>query len=168
MTKIGLVSDTHGTIDEKLLDFFADCDQIWHAGDWGNIYVSEVLEKFKPVIGVYGNIDDWQIRNKYPEHQRFNIENLNVWITHIGGYPGKYDIRVRKEIIQNPPDLFICGHSHILKIMYDKNLNLWHINPGAYGYSGFHKKRTAVKFVIDGKKIKNLQILELSKKRKID
>ncbi len=168
MTKIGLVSDTHGTIDEKLLDFFADCDQIWHAGDWGNIYVSEVLEKFKPVIGVYGNIDDWQIRNKYPEHQRFNIENLNVWITHIGGYPGKYDIRVRKEIIQNPPDLFICGHSHILKIMYDKKLNLWHINPGAYGYSGFHKKRTAVKFVIDGKKIKNLQILELSKKRKID
>ncbi len=165
MTKIGLISDTHGHIDDRLFEFFEDCDEIWHAGDWGSIEVSEKLTAFKPVRGVFGNIDDWEIRSIYPEHQRFSLEGFDIWITHIGGYPGKYDRRIKNEIFGNPPDLFICGHSHILKVIYDKQLKLWHINPGAYGFSGFHKKRTAVKFILDNKQIKDLKILELSKKR---
>jgi len=165
MKKIGLVSDTHGHIDEKLTEFFSGCDEIWHAGDWGSYEVAEKLAAFKPLRGVYGNVDTADIRRLFPEHNRFKIEDIDVWITHIGGYPGKYDIRVRNLIKENPPDLFISGHSHILKIMWDKKLNLLHINPGAYGFSGFHKKRTAVRFTIDKKEIKDLEILELPKRK---
>lgn len=166
MKKIGLISDTHGIIDEHLYKFFDDVDEIWHAGDWGSYDVVVELTAFKTVRGVFGNVDGYDIRAVFPEDNKFKIEDINVWITHIGGYPGKYDRRIRDEIYKNPPDLFISGHSHILKIMYDEKLKLLHINPGAYGYSGFHKKRTAVKFIIDGKDIKDVKILELDKKRK--
>ena len=163
MTKIGLLSDTHEHIDEKLLDFFKDVDEIWHAGDIGDIAVIEKLEKIKPVRAVYGNIDGQDIRIRFPEHNRFRIEKNDVWITHIGGYPGKYDKRVKPEIYKNPPDIFISGHSHILKIIYDEKLNCLHINPGAYGKSGFHKVRTAVRFIIEKKDVKDLEILEVKR-----
>ena len=139
MTKIGLLSDTHGYIDEKLLDFFKDVDEIWHAGDIGDYSVIEKLQNLKTVRAVFGNIDGQDIRIQYPEHNRFRIEEIDVWITHIGGYPGRYDQRIREKIYKNPPDIFISGHSHILKVMNDKKLNLLHINPGAFGISGFHK-----------------------------
>lgn len=164
MIKIGLVSDTHGYIDEKLVDFFKDVDEIWHAGDIGDISVMTELEKFKPVRAVFGNIDGQDIRINYPEHNRFRIEETNVWITHIGGYPGRYDKRVKPEIYRNPPGLFISGHSHILKVIFDKGLNCLHINPGAYGKSGSHIVRTAVRFVIDSKKITKLEILEVKRR----
>ncbi len=163
MTKIGLLSDTHGHIDEKLLDFFKDVNEIWHSGDIGDIAVIEKLEKIKPVRAVYGNIDGQDIRIRFPEHNRFRIEKTDVWITHIGGYPGKYDKRVKPEIYKNPPDIFISGHSHILKIIYDEKLNCLHINPGAYGKSGFHKVRTAVRFIIEKKDVKDLEILEVKR-----
>ncbi len=161
MTKIGLLSDTHGHTDDKLFDFFKDVDEIWHAGDAGDISVIEKLENFKPLRAVYGNIDGQDIRIRFPEHNRFNIEDVNVWITHIGGYPGRYDRRVKPEIFNNPPQLFISGHSHILKIMYDEKINCLHINPGAYGKSGFHKVRTAVRFTVDKKEFKDMEILEV-------
>ncbi|NPA67391.1 MAG: metallophosphoesterase family protein [Chlorobi bacterium] len=161
MTKIGLLSDTHGHTDDKLFGFFKDVDEIWHAGDAGDISVIEKLENFKPLRAVYGNIDGQDIRIRFPEHNRFNIEDVNVWITHIGGYPGRYDRRVKPEIFNNPPQLFISGHSHILKIMYDEKINCLHINPGAYGKSGFHKVRTAVRFTVDKKEFKDMEILEV-------
>ena len=163
MTKIGLISDTHGYIDEKLLDFFKEVDEIWHAGDVGSISVIDNLQKRKSVRAVYGNIDGQDIRINYPEHERFKIEDLNVWMTHIGGYPGRYDRRVKPEIFRNPPGLFISGHSHILKVMFDDKLNCLHINPGAYGKSGLHKVRTAVRFVIEKNDVKNLEILEIKR-----
>ncbi len=163
MIKIGLLSDTHGFIDDKVLKFFENCDEIWHAGDIGNIETADKIAAFKPLKAVYGNIDDQKLRIVYPEHLRFNCENVNVWITHIGGYPGHYDVKVRNEMNENPPRLFICGHSHILKVIYDKQNNLLHINPGAAGISGFHKIRTAVRFKIDGNEIKELEILEIER-----
>ncbi len=163
MTKIGLLSDTHGYIDDKLLDFFKDVDEIWHAGDIGTISVIEELEKSKPVRAVFGNIDGQDIRIRYPEHNRFRIEEADIWITHIGGYPGKYDRRVKPEIFRNPPRLFISGHSHILKIIFDDKLNCLHINPGAYGKSGMHKVRTAIRFDIRGRDFLNMEILEVKR-----
>jgi putative phosphoesterase len=163
MIKIGLLSDTHGFIDDKVLKFFETCDEIWHAGDIGNIETADKIAAFKPLKAVHGNIDNHKSRIVYPEHLRFNCENVNVWITHIGGYPGHYDVKVRKEMNENPPRLFICGHSHILKVIYDKQNNLLHINPGAAGISGFHKIRTAVRFKIDGNEIKELEILEIER-----
>ncbi len=163
MTKIGLLSDTHGHIDDKLLDFFKDVDEIWHAGDVGTISVIEELEKIKPVRAVFGNIDGQDIRIRYPEHNRFRIEEANIWMTHIGGYPGKYDKRVKPEIFRNPPRLFISGHSHILKIIFDDKLNCLHINPGAYGKSGMHKVRTAIRFDIRGRDFLNMEILEVNR-----
>jgi len=164
MTKIGLLSDTHGFIDDKLLDFFKDVDEIWHAGDSGN-YESVIkrLEEIKPVRAVFGNIDGQDIRIRFPEHNRFRIEEADIWITHIGGYPGKYDVRVKPEIFRNPPRLFISGHSHILKIIFDDKLNCLHINPGAYGKSGMHKMRTAVRFDIRGRDFLNMEILEVKR-----
>jgi putative phosphoesterase len=164
MRKIGLLSDTHGYADPKLYDFFKECDEIWHAGDIGSTEVAEKLERWKKLKAVYGNIDDLTLRNKYPEHQRFQCEETDVWITHIGGYPGRYDKLIKNEIKRNPPDLFICGHSHILKVQYDKELDLLHINPGAAGKSGFHKYRTAVRFDIDKEEIKNLEVFEIIRK----
>jgi len=163
MTKIGLLSDTHGYIDEKLLDFFKDVDEIWHAGDIGNYSVIEKLQELKPVRAVFGNIDGQDIRSTYSEHKRFRIEDTDVWITHIGGYPGRYDSKVKPEIFRNPPRLFISGHSHILKIIFDKKINCLHINPGAYGKSGMHKVRTAVRFDIRGRDFLNMEILEVKR-----
>ncbi len=163
MKKIGLFSDTHGYIDDKLLDFFKEVDEVWHAGDIGDISVIEKTEMLKPVRAVFGNIDGQDVRIRYPENNRFKVEDVDVFITHIGGYPGRYDKRVKSEILKETPDLFISGHSHILKVIYDNKLNLLHINPGAYGKSGFHKVRTAVRFEIDGKNIKSLEVLEVKR-----
>ncbi len=163
MTKIGLLSDTHCVIDSKMLEFFKDCDQIWHAGDIGNLETADKLAAFKPLKAVFGNIDGHDLRCVYKEHCRFVCEGVDVWITHIGGYPDHYDRSVRKEIYANPPRLFICGHSHILKVMFDKKIDCLHINPGAAGNSGWHKVKTALRFDIDKTEIKNLEILELKR-----
>jgi len=167
MKKIGLLSDTHGYIDEKMISFFSDRDEVWHAGDFG-ADVNEELEKLWLVRGVYGNIDGQKIRTIYPENNRFTCEGLNVWMTHIGGYPGNYDSKIRSEIQNNPPGLFICGHSHILKVIPDKNLNLLHINPGAAGKSGFHIMRTMVRFQIENGTVRNLEVIELGKRSSIE
>lgn len=161
MKKIGLLSDTHGFLDDKLFDFFSICDEIWHAGDIGNIETADKINTFRPLKSVHGNIDGHEVRIIYPRHQRFTCENTDVWITHIGGYPGHYEPEVLKSLITKPPKLFICGHSHILKIIYDKKFDLLHINPGAAGKFGFQKVRTAVRFCIDGYDIKNMEILEM-------
>ena len=165
MTRVGLISDTHGYLDDRLYDHFKNCDEIWHAGDIGDMDISEKLVQYKPFKAVYGNIDGPAIRSVYPENHRFFCEELDVWIKHIGGYPGNYDRSVRKEIISNPPELFISGHSHILKVIYDRKLNLLHINPGAAGKTGLHKKRTAVRFTIDEKEIKDLEVIELGERK---
>jgi len=164
MKKIGLLSDTHGYIDEKILDFFMECDEVWHAGDIGDITVTDTIKNLKPLKAVYGNIDNTLIRSEFPEHQRFMCEDVDVWMTHIGGYPKAYDVRVREAIRANPPTLFICGHSHILKVMPDKHLGLLHMNPGAAGTHGFHKVRTMLRFTIDGSKIDNLEVIEFHKR----
>lgn len=159
--KIGLLSDTHGYLDDAVLKHFEKCDEIWHAGDFGSMEVIEKLEAFKPLRGVYGNIDDKDIRLKFPEHLRFHCEQVDVWMTHIGGYPGKYSPLVKPEILNNPPKLFIKGHSHILKVQFDPKLQLLHLNPGAAGKQGWHQIRTAMRFEINGDKIENLEVIEL-------
>ncbi|MCF6295964.1 MAG: metallophosphatase family protein [Flavobacteriaceae bacterium] len=160
MKKILLLSDTHSYIDDKILKYVKQADEVWHAGDIGDIKVTDAIKALKPLRAVYGNIDNDKIRVEFPEHNRFKCEEVDVWITHIGGYPNRYDIRIREIIKQNPPDLFICGHSHILKVMPDKKLNLLHMNPGAIGKHGMHKVRTMLRFEIDGKKIQNLEVIE--------
>ncbi|MDD4148690.1 MAG: metallophosphoesterase family protein [Bacteroidales bacterium] len=164
MRKIGLISDTHGNIDSECLKFLDDVDEIWHAGDIGSEQILDLLESKKPVRAVYGNIDDTNIRKRTKENLRFNCEGIDVWITHIGGYPGHYDMRVRNEIMINPPRLFISGHSHILKIINDKKLGLLHINPGAAGNKGWHKFVTVIKFIINNDQISDLQVLEKNRK----
>ena len=163
MTKIGLLSDTHGLIHERIFSFFKDVDEIWHAGDFGNLETADQLAAFKPLRGVYGNIDGHEVRTVHPLHQRFMCENVDVWMTHIGGYPGRYERYVKPEIYTNSPNLFISGHSHILKVMFDKKLNFLHINPGAAGAHGFHKFRTAIRFVIDRSDIKDLEIWQIKR-----
>ncbi len=163
MTKIGLLSDTHGYIHPKIYEFFKDCQQIWHAGDIGDVSVADQLNAFKPLKAVYGNIDGTLIRSMYPCTQLFSCEGVKVYMTHIGGYPGRYAFNVKETIKLEVPDLFISGHSHILKVMYDKKYKLLHINPGAAGKSGFHQVITLLRFDIDGKDIKDLEILELEK-----
>jgi len=163
MTKIGLLSDTHCYLHPKIFEHLNDCDEIWHAGDIGNIETADRLRKFKPLKAVHGNIDGQDIRIVYPKHQRFLCEQVDVWITHIGGYPGNYVPEVRDKIKINPPKLFISGHSHILKVQYDKKLDLLHINPGAAGKSGLHHVITFVKFEIDGSEIKNLKVIEINR-----
>ena len=164
MIRVGLLSDTHNYLDPGILEHFKECDEIWHAGDIGTAAVTDELARLKPLRAVYGNIDGADIRRSFPEHQRFMCEQVDVWITHIGGYPKKYDQRVREEIRDNSPQLFICGHSHILKVIYDKDLKLLHVNPGAAGKYGFQKVRTVVRFSIDGKDIKNMEVIELGKR----
>ena len=161
MQKILLISDTHSFLDEKLIKHINAADEVWHAGDIGNYSLCETILKLKPLKAVYGNIDGQDIRKTYPENLIFNCENVKVLITHIGGYPGKYPSRIKNILLEHQPKLFICGHSHILKVIYDKQLNLLHINPGACGINGFHQVKTAVKFEIDGSEIKNLAIIEL-------
>ncbi len=159
MQRIGLISDTHGFLDPLVFEYFENCDEIWHAGDFGSMQVANQLAEFKPFVGVYGNIDDSELRGVYPEHQRFDCEDLDVWMTHIGGYPGRYDRRVAKEIKSNPPGLFICGHSHILRAMKDGDMV--HLNPGAAGHHGFHLERTLMRFEVHGRKIRELEVIEL-------
>jgi len=161
MIRIGLISDTHSFLDDSVFRHFEQCDEIWHAGDFGNLELAERLSAFKPLKGVYGNIDGNDIRREYPEHLRFSCEDVNVWMTHIGGYPGKYNPKIRVEINQNPPDLFISGHSHILKVMFDKKIKCLHLNPGAAGKEGWHKVRTLLRFCITEKNIHTLEAIEL-------
>ena len=160
MKKILLISDTHGYIDEKIIKYANQVDEIWHAGDIGDISVTDTLKTIKPLKAVYGNIDDQKIRSEFPLHNRFLCEKVDVWITHIGGYPKKYNPKIIDELRSNPPDLFICGHSHILKVINDKDLNLLHINPGAIGKHGLHNVRTMIQFEINGDKIEYLSIVE--------
>jgi uncharacterized protein len=165
MKKIGLMSDTHSHLDEKIFEYFSEVDEIWHAGDIGKIALAEKLEKFKPFRAVYGNIDEnTAVEQSYPLDLRFECEGLDVYMTHIGGYPGKYSLRVKKIIEANPPQLFITGHSHILKIMRDPKFDLVHINPGACGLEGWHKIKTLVRFKIDEGKIFDVEIIEMPKK----
>ncbi|GAP72568.1 metallophosphoesterase family protein [Candidatus Symbiothrix dinenymphae] len=161
MTKIGLLSDTHAYWDDKFAKYFADCDEIWHAGDIGSEEVLNRLAAIKPTRAVYGNIDSSALRAICPQTLRFEVEQVPVLLTHIGGYPGKYAPEIRQELYANPPKLFVCGHSHILKVQYDKRLQLLHINPGAAGKYGFHTVRTVVRCVIAGAEIKNLEVIEL-------
>lgn len=163
MKKIGLVSDTHGFIHPKLYEFFKDVDEIWHAGDLGSMALACELEAFKPLIAVHGNIDDFETAAKYPEFQRFKCEELDVLMTHIGGYPGKYAPAVRDILMIDPPKLFISGHSHIVKVVKDKTHDLLHINPGAAGKTGMHQKITFLKFVIEGAEITNMEIHEMGR-----
>jgi len=164
MSQIGLLSDTHCFFDPRLKEFFANCDEIWHAGDIGNIETADEIAAFKPLRAVHGNIDGHEVRIVYPENLRFNYEGMDVWITHIGGYPGNYESKVRNIIRTNSPELFISGHSHILKVMPDKTLGLLHINPGAAGKSGFHLVRTAVRFIIEKGRIRDLEVIELGQR----
>ncbi len=162
--KILLLSDSHSYIDDRMLEYAKNADEIWHCGDFGSLEVIEKLEKIKPLRGVYGNIDGTEIRKIVPEVLRFKCEEVEVLMIHIGGYPGKYTPLTRQEFIKKKPDLFISGHSHILKAMYDEKNNLLHLNPGAVGKVGWHQMRTMMRFEINGKKIENLEIIELGKK----
>ncbi|MGJ8666746.1 MAG: metallophosphoesterase family protein [Patiriisocius sp.] len=163
MKKILLLSDTHSYIDDTILKYVKQADEVWHAGDIGDLKVTDAITNLKPLKAVYGNIDDAKARATFPLDLRFHCEEVDVWITHIGGYPGKYNQRIRAEIYTNPPRLFICGHSHILKVMNDKKNGLLHMNPGAIGKHGFHKVRTMLRFEIDGAQIKNLEVIELKR-----
>jgi uncharacterized protein len=165
--KIGIISDTHGWIHPRLFEHFKEVDEIWHAGDIGNIETADILATFKPFRAVYGNIDDAVVRSSYKENLKFKAEDTSIWITHIGGSPGHYDIRVKEEIIKNPPGIFICGHSHIAKVMYDKRIGLLFVNPGAAGYYGFHKFMTAIRVQIDGKVIHDMELIELGERGKV-
>lgn len=164
MTKIGLLSDTHGYIDPKIYKYFDEVDEIWHAGDVGDITVIEELRAFKPVRGVYGNIDSTDVRMEFPEFQRFKCENVDVLITHIGGRPGKFVPRAQNEIAKNPPKLFICGHSHILLVKQDPRFKMLCMNPGACGFKGFHQVKTLLRFSITDDKIHDLEVIELGKR----
>ncbi len=162
MKRIGLLSDTHSYWDERYKKYFENCDEIWHAGDIGSIEVAEKLANIKPLRAVYGNIDGQEIRKQFPLVNRFNIEKVDVLIKHIGGYPGNYDPSIKGSLLVKPPKLFISGHSHIMKVKYDKTLNMLHINPGAAGIYGFHKVRTLVRFTIDNDTFKDLEVIELA------
>lgn len=164
MTKILLLSDTHSHIDDAILKYVKQADEVWHAGDIGSLDVTDKIKALKPLRGVYGNIDDDKARLEFPLDNKFMCEKVAVWITHIGGYPDKYNVRIREEIKVNSPKIFISGHSHILKVMFDKKLNLLHMNPGACGKHGFHQVRTMLRFTIDGEDIKDLEVIELGKK----
>jgi len=164
MTRILLLSDTHGYVDERILDYASQADEVWHAGDIGNLFVTDELQRYALLRAVYGNIDGAEIRKEFPLNNRFTVEGLDVWMTHIGGYPGKYSPAVREELYAHPPKLFVCGHSHILKVMPDKKLNLLHMNPGACGIYGFHQVRTMLRFEIRSGKIENPEAIELGKR----
>ncbi len=163
--KILLISDTHGFLDPLLEKHINECDEVWHAGDIGNPLVTEIISKTKPVRAVWGNIDDKDARTLYKEDEIFTVEEIKIYMTHIGGSPTKYKKRVKTIIENEKPSLFICGHSHILKVMYDKENELLFLNPGAAGNSGFHQVKTALLFEIEGSNIKNLRIIELGKRR---
>ncbi|MDR0421465.1 MAG: metallophosphatase family protein [Proteiniphilum sp.] len=163
MKKIGLLSDTHGFWDEKYVTYFDPCDEVWHAGDIGSPVLAQRFEAIKPFRAVYGNIDDAVIRHSYPHSLRFTLEDVDVMITHIGGYPGRYNPAILPQLRANPPQLFIVGHSHILKVMYDKKLKCLCMNPGAAGKYGSHQIRTLLRFELDGGNIRNLEVIEIGK-----
>jgi uncharacterized protein len=164
MQRIGLLSDTHHFLDESVFRHFEQCDEIWHAGDFGTIAIADRLSAFRPLRGVYGNIDGQDIRTVYPEKLRWSCEQVSVYMTHIGGYPPKYTPAVKKELETDPPKLFICGHSHILKIMYDERLQCLHMNPGAAGRQGWHKVSTLIRFTVEGANMKDCEVIELGKR----
>jgi uncharacterized protein len=166
--RIGLLSDTHGHVDPKIYKYFSECDEIWHAGDFGSMEVVDELQKFKPLRGVYGNIDDHKIRLVFPLNTVFSCEGLKVFVTHIGGYPGHYSPAAKQSILQEHPGLFISGHSHILKVMPDKNFNLLHMNPGAAGNYGFHKIKTLLRFTVEKAKVKDVEVIELGARGSIE
>jgi len=160
--KIGIISDTHSYWDEKYLQYLDTCDEVWHAGDIGSMELADKFEAMHPTFrAVYGNCDDYDLRTRYPETLRFKCEEVDVLMKHIGGYPGNYDRSVQNQLFASPPDLFIAGHSHILKIKYDKTLNLLHINPGAAGQMGWHKERTLVRLTIEGNKFTDCEVITL-------
>ncbi|MEK6616606.1 MAG: metallophosphoesterase family protein [Bacteroidota bacterium] len=163
MTKILLLSDTHNFFDEKIFKYAEPCDQIWHAGDIGTVAVTDKLKKIKPLIAVYGNIDGMDVRREFPEHQRFKCEDVDVWLTHIGGSHGKYSPHIRNILLAKPPKLFICGHSHILSVMFDKKYNMLYMNPGSAGNYGAHKVKTLLRFTINKTEIKNLEVIEIGR-----
>ena len=164
MKKILLLSDTHGYIGDEILKHVQKADEVWHAGDIGDLKVTDAIKKLKPLRAVYGNIDNAKARLEFPLHQKFTLEGVRVWITHIGGYPNRYSKIVREDIQQQTPDLFIAGHSHILKVMHDKKLNLLHMNPGAVGIHGFHKVRTMLRFEVSNGKIQHLEVMEFERR----
>ena len=164
MKKIGLISDTHGWLDEAVYKHFQHCDEVWHAGDIGSIEVLDKLEAFKPTQAVFGNIDDTTIRKRTVENLRWNCEGVDVWMTHIGGKPGNYAIPVRQEIKLKPPQLFICGHSHVCLVQMDKTISCLYMNPGAAGKHGFHQVRTLLRFELNEAKIQQLEVIELGKR----
>ncbi|MBQ8277490.1 MAG: metallophosphoesterase family protein [Bacteroidaceae bacterium] len=161
MKRIGLLSDTHGYWDDRYAKYFAECDEIWHAGDIGTLELAERLADLKPLRAVCGNCDGGDLRRMYPQTLRFRCEEADVLIKHIGGYPGNYDRSIQGQLFVRPPKLFISGHSHILKVLYDRSLGLLHINPGAAGLQGWHKVRTLVRFSVDGADFKDLEVIEL-------
>lgn len=161
MTRIGLISDTHDYLDDAVFTHFDKCDEIWHAGDFGTSAISEKLSAFRPLRGVYGNIDGYDIRSQYPEVLRFRCEEVDVLMIHIGGYPGRYTQLAKSEMAGSAPRLFISGHSHILKVIYDDKLSCLHMNPGAAGKHGWHKVRTLIRFVVDGANMKQCEVIEL-------
>lgn len=164
MTRIGLLSDTHGYLDPQLIPYLIDCDEIWHAGDFGAMSVyNELVKLEKPIRGVFGNIDGKEIREFFDETVTWTTENKIILMTHIGGSPDKYSPVVRQKLQDIKPGIFICGHSHILKVIYDKKYNLLHLNPGAAGKEGFHKVRTMLRFVINNEMISNMEIIEFDK-----
>ena len=161
MKRIGLLSDTHAHWDDRYEHYFHDCDEIWHAGDFGSIEIADRLREIAPLRGVYGNIDGDMVRREFPETLRFKCEDTDVLMKHIGGYPGRYDPSIRRELTERPPQLFISGHSHILRIKYDRTLRLLHINPGAAGMQGWQKERTIVRLTIDGAQMKDCEVVTL-------
>lgn len=164
MKNILLLSDTHGFVDAQILKFVKQADEVWHAGDIGSFEVIDAIKKVKPLRAVYGNIDNNLMQLEFPLDNKFTIENVTVWITHIGGYPSKYKPRIKKDLSIEKPNLFICGHSHILKVMYDKKLGVLHMNPGAAGKYGFHTVRTMLRFKINNDKIEDLEVIELEQR----
>lgn len=163
--KIGLLSDTHGSLDPKIFEHFRECDELWHAGDIGDCGVADALESFKPLRAVYGNIDAKDLQIRYPEDLNFKCEDVSVWITHIGGAPPRYNPRIKKKLLDHVPDIFICGHSHILRVAKDPAYNgMLYLNPGAAGNQGFHHMKTLMRFEVAGKEISNLEVIELGRR----
>lgn len=161
MKRIGLLSDTHAYWDERYAKYFSECDEIWHAGDIGSMELVERLQEIAPLRAVHGNIDGGDVRRMFPEKLRWTCEGADILMTHIGGYPGKYDARIRQQLYERPPKLFISGHSHILKVQFDPQLKLLHINPGAAGLQGWQTVRTLVRFSVDKGEFKDLEVIEI-------